>query len=37
MENYSTVTGWQELLFPCKSFELSALVAIATFEIKVEN
>ena len=29
MEKYSSVTGWQKLFF----FQLSAAVAIATFEI----
>ena len=33
MENHASVTGWQKLFFPYKCFQLSAAVAIATFEI----
>ena len=33
MENHTSVTGWQKLFFSYKCFQLSAAVAIATFEI----
>ena len=33
MENHASVTGWQKLFFSYKCFQLSAAVAIATFEI----
>ena len=32
MENHASVTGWQKLFFSYKCFQLSAAVAIATFE-----
>ena len=34
MENHASVTGWQKLFFSYKCFQLSAAVAIATFEIR---
>ena len=33
MENHASMTGWQKLFFLYKCFQLSAAVAIATFEI----
>ena len=33
MENHASVTGWQKLFFSYKCLQLSAAVAIATFEI----
>ena len=33
MENHASVTGWQKLFFSYKCFQLSAAVAITTFEI----
>ena len=33
MENYSNMTGWQELSFPCKSLKFSTAIAFATFKI----
>ena len=33
MENHASVTGWQNLFFSNKCFQLSVAVAIATFEI----
>ena len=33
MENHASVTGWQKLFFSNKRFQLSAAVAITTFEI----
>ena len=33
MENHASVTGWQKLFSSYKCFQLSAAVAIATFEI----
>ena len=33
MENHASVTGWQKLFLSYKCFQLSAAVAIATFEI----
>ena len=33
MENHASVTGWQKLFFSYKCFQLSAAVAIATFEM----
>ena len=33
MENHTSVTGWQKLFISYKCFQLSAAVAIATFEI----
>ena len=33
MENHASVTGWQKLFFSYKCIQLSAAVAIATFEI----
>ena len=33
MENHASVTGWQKLFFPYNCFQLSAAVAIVTFEI----
>ena len=33
MENHASVTGWQNLFISYKCFQLSAAVAIATFEI----
>ena len=33
MENHTSVTGWQKLFLSYKCFQLSAAVAIATFEI----
>ena len=33
MENDARLTGWQKLFFPYKCFQLSAAVAITTFEI----
>ena len=33
MENHASVTGWQDLFISYKCFQLSAAVAIATFEI----
>ena len=33
MENHASVTGWQKLFFSNKCFQLSAAVAITTFEI----
>ena len=33
MENHASVTGWQKLFISYKCFQLSAAVAIATFEI----
>ena len=30
--NHASVTGWQKLFFSYKRFQLSAAVAIATFE-----
>ena len=33
MENHASVTGWQKLFFSYKCFQLSAAIAIATFEI----
>ena len=33
MENHASVTGWQKLFSHTKCFQLSAAVAIATFEI----
>ena len=33
MENHAGVTGWKKLFFSYKCFQLSAAVAIATFEI----
>ena len=33
MENHSRVTGWQKLFFSYKCLQLSAAVAIITFEI----
>ena len=33
MENHASVTGWQKLFNSNKCFQLSAAVAIATFEI----
>ena len=33
MENHARVTGWQKLFFLIQSLQLSAAVAIATFEI----
>ena len=32
MENYSTVSGWQELIIQYKSFKFLAAVVIANFE-----
>ena len=33
MANHSGVTGWQKLLFSCKSLKFSAAIAITTVEI----
>ena len=33
MENHAGVAGWQKLFFLYKCFQLSAAIAIATFEI----
>ena len=33
MENHASVTGWQKLFLSYKCFQLSAAIAIATFEI----
>ena len=33
MENKGSVTGWQKLFFSYKCFQLSAAIAITTFEI----
>ena len=33
MENHARVTGWQKLFFSYKCLQLSAAVAITTFEI----
>ena len=33
MENHASVTGWQKLFFSNNCFQLSAAVAITTFEI----
>ena len=33
MENYSNMTGWQELSFPCKSLKFSTAIAFPTFKI----
>ena len=35
MENHASVTGWQNLFISYKCFQLSAAVAIATFEIQL--
>ena len=32
MENHASVTGWQKLFFSYKYFQLSAAIAIVTFE-----
>jgi len=32
MENHASVTGWQKLFFSYKCFQLSAAIAITTFE-----
>ena len=32
-ENHASVTGWQNLFFSNKCFQLSVAIAIATFEI----
>ena len=32
MENHASVTGWQKLFFSYKCFQLSAAIAIVTFE-----
>ena len=33
LENHASVTGWQKLFLSYKCFQLSAAIAIATFEI----